>query len=136
MNEGCDGGWPYFHGFFGENGHLVTEECAPYQGATKGDSCGNYALCPKFAKVKKTYFVGRGYGDSTEKKMMKEIMRNGIVNGELQAPSIFHMYTQGVLTADGIKDLSDKVNNKQSLTQKQGAKNISDKTLKDYGISW
>ena len=83
MNEGCDGGWPFFHGYFGENGYLVTEECAPYQGVTKGDSCSNYKQCEKFAKVKNTYFVGRGYGDSTEKKMMKEIMRNGIVNGEL-----------------------------------------------------
>ena len=30
MNEGCDGGWPFFHGFLSENGYLVTEECAPY----------------------------------------------------------------------------------------------------------
>jgi hypothetical protein len=29
---------------------------------------------------------------------MKEIARNGIVNGELQAPHIFHTYTKGVLT--------------------------------------
>lgn len=32
MNEGCDGGWPFFHGYLGENGYLVTEECAPYLG--------------------------------------------------------------------------------------------------------
>jgi len=32
MNEGCDGGWPFFHGFLAENGYLVTEECAPYTG--------------------------------------------------------------------------------------------------------
>lgn len=77
---------------------------------TKGDSCANYKECPKFAKVDKTYFVGRGYGDSTEKKMMKEIMRNGIVNGELQAPSIFHMYKEGILTEDGIRTLSNSLN--------------------------
>jgi cathepsin C len=110
MNEGCDGGWPFFHGYFGENGYLTTEECAPYQGVTKGQSCSQYTECPKFAKVKSTYFVGRGYGDSTEKKMMKEVLRNGIVNGELQAPSIFHMYKTGVLTENGIKELSQKVN--------------------------
>ena len=83
MNEGCDGGWPFFHGYFGENGHLVTEDCAPYQAVTKGDTCSNYKNCEKFAKVEKTYFIGKGYGDSTEKKMMKDIARNGIVNGEL-----------------------------------------------------
>ena len=135
MNEGCDGGWPFFHGFFGENGHLVEESCAPYQGVTKGDSCSNYKDCPKFAKVKNTYFVGKGYGDSSEKKMMKEIIRNGIVNGELQAPSIFHMYTQGVLTAEGIKNLSDSL--QTSMAQKDAKKPaITDKNLSDYGISW
>ena len=41
--------------------------------------------------------------------MMKELVRNGIVNGELQAPHIFHMYQSGVLTADGIQALHDKV---------------------------
>lgn len=25
MNEGCDGGWPLFHGYLGEQGYLVTE---------------------------------------------------------------------------------------------------------------
>ena len=30
MTEGCDGGWPFFHGYLAENGYLVTEACAPY----------------------------------------------------------------------------------------------------------
>lgn len=25
MNEGCDGGWAIFHGFFAENAGLLTE---------------------------------------------------------------------------------------------------------------
>lgn len=83
LNEGCDGGWPFFHGFFSENGYMVTEECAPYQGKTKGDHCGNYAKCSPHSKIEKTYFVGKGYGDTSEKKMMKEIIRNGAVNGEM-----------------------------------------------------
>ena len=139
MNEGCDGGWPFFHGYLGENGHLVTEECAPYQGVTKGDHCSNYSQCEPFAKVKNTYFVGKGYGDSTEKKMMKEIMRNGIVNGELQAPKIFGMYTKGVLTADGIKQLHKKIHSLAQTgndKQKATAQIITDKNLEDYGISW
>lgn len=32
MTEGCEGGWPHFHAFFAESGHLVSEECAPYKG--------------------------------------------------------------------------------------------------------
>lgn len=39
MNEGCDGGWSFFHGYMAENGHLVSEQCAPYLAKTKGQSC-------------------------------------------------------------------------------------------------
>lgn len=109
MNEGCDGGWPFFHGYLAENGHMVTEDCAPYKGKTKGDKCSNYAQCPPFAKIDNSYFVGKGYGDSTEKKMMKEILRNGLVNGELQCPHVFGMYTEGILSQNGINELHKKV---------------------------
>jgi hypothetical protein len=30
MTEGCEGGWPHFHAYFAENGHVVSEKCAPY----------------------------------------------------------------------------------------------------------
>ena len=76
MNEGCDGGWPLFHGFFAENGYLVTEECAPYKGKTKGDHCQNYEKCEPHSKIVKSEYVGKGYGDSGEKKMMREIDDN------------------------------------------------------------
>lgn len=39
MNEGCDGGWSFYHGFLAENGHMVSEKCAPYMGKTKGIKC-------------------------------------------------------------------------------------------------
>jgi len=134
MNEGCDGGWPFFHGFFAENGHLVTEDCAPYLGKTKGDRCANYEKCEPHSKIGNTYFIGKGYGDSTEEKMMKEIMRNGAVNGEMQAPRIFSMYKEGVLTSAGLKQLHTKVKS-QSLAQSQKSP-ITDKNLESYGISW
>jgi len=68
--------------------------------------------------------------------MMKEILRNGIVNGELQAPSIFHMYKTGVLTENGIQQLSDKVNGLAQTEKVTKAVNITDKNLADRGISW
>lgn len=98
MNEGCDGGWPFFHGFMAENGYMVTDECAPYLGKTKGDSCSNYENCAPHSKIVDTSFIGKGYGDASESKIMKEIARNGIVNGELQAPHIFSMYQSGIMT--------------------------------------
>ena len=36
MNEGCDGGWGIFNGFFAERASLVSEKCAPYKARTKG----------------------------------------------------------------------------------------------------
>jgi len=89
MNEGCEGGWPHFHAYFSENGHLVSEKCAPYQAKTVGTSCKDYSGCNPVAKVSKSYDVGGGYGQSSEKRMMKEIVRNGPLNTEFQAPSIF-----------------------------------------------
>lgn len=141
MNEGCDGGWPFFHGFFAENGHLVTEECAPYKGRTKGDKCSNYEKCEPHSKIDKTYFIGKGYGDSTEKNMMKEILRNGLVNGELNAPHIFHLYNKGVLTESGIKKLNKSVlaqvsRKTEGEANPAKATDISDKSLADYGIEW
>jgi len=80
-----------------------------------------------------------------------------MVNGELNAPHIFHMYTKGVLTADGIKDLHKKVTalaqvrSEQSADEAKGqpakagakkaspidvAKDVTDKSLAEYGIEW
>lgn len=79
---------------------MVSEKCAPYLARTKNDKCGNYAKCKPIAKVKQSYFIGGAYGESSEKKMMKEILRNGIVNGELNVPRIFSFYQKGILSND------------------------------------
>jgi hypothetical protein len=100
MNEGCDGGWSFFHGYLAENGHLVDETCAPYLGKTKGETCSKYSQCKPISRVQKSYFVGGAYGESSEEKMMKELLRNGIVNGELNVPRIFSFYQQGILSND------------------------------------
>lgn len=52
LNEGCDGGWSFFHGFLAENGYMVSEKCAPYKAKTKNDHCKNYEHCKPIAKVK------------------------------------------------------------------------------------
>lgn len=92
LTEGCDGGWSFFHGYLAENGYLVSEKCAPYKSKTKGDRCSKYAKCKPISKITESYFIGGAYGESSEKKMMKEILRNGIVNGELNVPRIFSFY--------------------------------------------
>lgn len=66
LNEGCEGGWPHMNAYFMERGYMVSDECAPYKGQTKGQQCSNYETCPPIAKVLNTQFVGKGWGEVTE----------------------------------------------------------------------
>lgn len=100
LNEGCDGGWSFFHGYLAENAYLVTEKCVPYKAKTKGLTCNIAAKCPAYAKLNKAYFLGGAYGEVTEESMMKELLRNGPINGELQVPNTFSMYQYGILSND------------------------------------
>ena len=149
LNEGCDGGWSFFHGYLAENGHLVSEKCAPYLAKTKGETCGKYGNCPPIARVQDSYFIGGAYGESSEKKMMKEILRNGIVNGELNVPRVFSFYQQGILSNDHEAKMSSyleysgvaahhKEAQQQIGTQESKAnkKKVTDRDLEDYGIAW
>lgn len=82
LTEGCEGGWPHFHAYFAENGYLVGEKCAPYKGLTKGQHCSQFKDCAPVAKISKSYDVGGAYGQTSENHMMKEILRNGVLNTE------------------------------------------------------
>jgi hypothetical protein len=82
MTEGCEGGWPHLHSYFAENGYLVAEECAPYKASTAFTKCSSFRNCQPVAKVTRSYDIGGGYGLSSEKKMMKEILRNGPLSTE------------------------------------------------------
>lgn len=145
MNEGCDGGWSFFHGYLGENGYFVSEKCAPYKAKTKGDSCGNYGKCKPIAKIKSSYFIGGAYGESSEKRMMKEMLRNGILNGELNVPRIFSFYQKGILSNDHESKMSSYLEysgiaghhkQAQQMIGSKGRKDMTDRSLEDYGIAW
>ena len=56
MTEGCKGGWPIFHGYFFENGGIVSEECAAYTGK-KGHPCKAFSHCKGIARVSHTYMI-------------------------------------------------------------------------------
>jgi len=145
LNEGCDGGWSFFHGYLAENGHLVDEQCAPYLGKTKGETCSKYSQCKKISKVEESYFIGGAYGQSSEEKMMKEILRNGIVNGELNVPRVFSFYQQGILSNDHEAKMSSYLEytvashhkEAQQMIGNEKTKNqITNRNLDDYGIAW
>lgn len=111
MNEGCDGGWELLNGMFAEVGHLVTEQCAPNISASPKywhkdiHSCSKYAKCKPHSKVKSSYFIGKGLGDSTEKKMMKEILRNGIITTDVGGYGYISAYKTGIISLAGCKAL-------------------------------
>lgn len=126
MTEGCEGGWPHFHAYFAENGHLVEEKCAPYQSSTAGKKCSDFKDCAPVAKVKQSYDVGGAYGQSSEADMMKEVLRNGALCTEFQAPNFFATYNSGLFTANGMENLRQ-----MSKPSGEGEKalGVSDKTI-------
>lgn len=133
MTEGCEGGWPHFHAYFAENGHLVSEDCAPYEHSTSSTKCSKFQHCPAVAKVKNSHDVGGAYGLSSEKQMMKEVLRNGVLNTEFQAPAVFSTYKEGLVTAEGFQALHALA---QAKTKGQKAHDISDDTLIGRGEPW
>ena len=54
MTDYCDGGWAINHGYFLENGGLVSDECAPYRPKEK-PLCSKYADCKPVARIKRSY---------------------------------------------------------------------------------
>ena len=65
--------------------------------------------------------------------MMKEILRNGVLTTEFEAPNLFATYSSGLFTADGFVQLKE-----MSLAQSEGkkAESISKKNLEDEGKAW
>lgn len=97
MSEGCSGGLAIFDGYLAEYGHLTTEECAPYQANTKGDSFAHYKNCPAHAKViKSSYLKGYNYNPSVA-DIQKDILLNGAISTEFAAGDEFSYYSEGIM---------------------------------------
>lgn len=75
--------------YFNERGYMVSDECAPYKGLTKGLTCSKYETCQPTAKIQKTGYVGKGWGEVSEEQILKEMLRNGPVSVEFQANKLF-----------------------------------------------
>ena len=98
-----------FNGFLAENAHLVSEKCAPYKGTTKKDKCGNYTQCDPIAKIVQSSYIEVSQNEISvnERKIQKEILRNGAVVGDFKAPKRFKYYDKGILMdGDGPRDSS------------------------------
>ena len=135
MNEGCEGGWSVFNGYLAENGHLVSESCAPYRGSTNGDSCKNYKKCQPIAKVENSYYieVSNSENQINEFKIMKEMIRNGPVVGEFKAPNKFRYYDKGILADDGGSEGSSNLQLDSTLLQLDSSLTIATQNL-DHSV--
>lgn len=92
MTEGCDGGWALLNGFFYENSHLVSEDCAPYQAKTTEKKCSDFSHCNGKARVSKSYEKKH----QGELAIQKEILRNGAVVVDWYQPPYAQTYKSGV----------------------------------------
>jgi len=71
---------------------------------------------------------------------MKEMLRNGPINGDFEAPPTFGLYKEGILSEDGLLDLHKKslqlAQTNSSNPSDAAAPKISDTTLNDKGMTW
>ena len=99
LNEACEGGWSMYDSIFSENGHLITDKCAKdAMGTREKVSCGAFSKCEPHSKVKSSYIIGQNYGATSEKNMMKEILRNGIISVSFKSNKIFKKYKSGIIS--------------------------------------
>ena len=65
--------------------------------------------------------------------MMKDILRNGALNTEFQAPSVFATYSSGIISEQGISDLKELAAEK---SKGLNALDVSHETLTSKNIAW
>ena len=97
-NQGCQGGFPYLLGKFGNEFGFVDETCQPYSetDAICNDSCDVRSIW----KVKKYGYVGDFYGGASEQKMMEEIYRNGPIVLAINATPELYYYSEGIYSSN------------------------------------
>lgn len=76
-----------------------------------------YEKCKPLAKIEKSQFVGGGYAKVSEKQMMKDILRNGAISGDMMAGEQFKVYESGILSEKQSKSLVQKMHHKKHKKQ-------------------
>lgn len=107
-NQGCEGGYPYLVGKFGEDIGFVPQACQQYSGSDEACTAQCPANDPMRVYHASNYaYVGGYYGACSEVAMMHEIYKHGPVVVALNAPSDLFYYTKGVY--DRSLDAGDRV---------------------------
>jgi cathepsin C len=110
-NQGCEGGYPFLVGKFGEDIGFVPEYCQPYTGAD--DACT--VNCPADKPLKVYHATGYGYvggyyGACNEVAMMEEIYKHGPVVVAINAPPDLFYYSGGVYSFTDTDKTSSNLN--------------------------
>ena len=113
------------NGFFAENSYLVEDSCVPYAGSDFL-KCSLFENCKPIAKIKSSKILGGSFGESTEKMIMQELIRNGAVETDINVGDLAGA-REGTDTSRVFSS-----NGKEEPT----ASPISEKKLKDYGYTW
>lgn len=109
--QGCEGGFPYLVGKYGEDFGFVTDECMPYnltsyyeKKPTIKDFMSRNLPCvarekcpdPRRRYVENYHYVGGYYGNCSEVAMMKEIYEKGPIVAGFWAENDLLYYKKGI----------------------------------------
>ncbi len=95
-NQGCEGGYPFLVGKFGEDIGFIPDYCEAYTGddaPCKAD-CGDQEM--RVYHAQDYHYIGGFYGACNEKDMMEEIFKNGPIVIAINAPPDLFYYSGGV----------------------------------------
>ena len=99
-NQGCDGGYSFLLGRFGEENVFIDETCTMSKNPDEmcqykcPDSKGTY-------KIKDYWYIGGSYGECDERKIMEEIMKNGPLVLSFEPDYTFMLYKKGIYHKPG-----------------------------------
>ena len=90
-NQGCEGGYSFLLGRFGEEQGFIDQSCTYTKNANEAceHQCGVY-------KIKDYWYIGGSYGECDERKIMEEIMKNGPVVLSFEPDYTFMLYKPGI----------------------------------------
>lgn len=103
-NQGCEGGYSFLLGRFGEENYLVEDNCTVThgeQGVCRFECKGNEE---RMFKIKDYWYIGGSYGECNERRIMMEIMKNGPVVLSFEPDYTFMLYKKGIYHKPGLKN--------------------------------
>eukprot|EP00301_Raphidiophrys_heterophryoidea_P027933 c9899_g1_i3.p1 GENE.c9899_g1_i3~~c9899_g1_i3.p1 ORF type:complete len:566 (-),score=106.00 c9899_g1_i3:161-1858(-) len=97
-SQGCDGGFPFLVGKYGQDYGFLEESCLPYQ--PKKALCSWRCSNPKVWYTNSYHYIGGSYGKCSEVAMMTEIRDKGPIIVGFNAPQDLFWYSEGIFHED------------------------------------